>query len=148
MRSANGATLTGRLVALDRDSLVLRPDGDPTGTITVPGEALAIEVSAGRQRRWARGMGVGLITGAVGGAIIGAATFEPCIGWCILTPNSREGWAALNATLMGLGGVVAGGVVGALIETERWRPVTVGSDSVRVGLRSTVRSIGVQLRFD
>lgn len=134
VRSPGGTTYIGRLVAFDRDSLVLRTDDDAARTISVPRTGLDVAASDGTHRRWRRGMFVGLIAGAGGGTIFGVATYSPCSQLCIFA-QSREGWVALGAAAGTVLGTLTGGIVGSFFESERWRPVTLGSDGVRVGLR-------------
>lgn len=87
-------------------------------------DVTALEVSAGKHRRFLRAAGLGLGIGAIIGAAIGAGTYEECVPTeflgCLLAPESRAQSAAMGGVVLGGVGLLTGAVVGALRRTDRW----------------------------
>ena len=106
-----------------------------------------LEISAGKRTQFWRSAGYGLGLGVVAGAVVGAVTYKECesdhfLG-CIMAPQSASESAAMGGMLFGALGLVGGGIVGLLNRTDRWASVTlpvrvsiapVGSDGVSVML--------------
>ncbi len=125
----------GRLLRLDRDSVVLSLVGPGVGrTVPIPRSAISSAwVSAGRSRNTLRGLGIGLLAGGVGGAIIGAVTYSPCESQgygCILAPGSRAQAAGAGAALVGTLGLVVGGVAGWATVRQRWQPLSLPASAM------------------
>ena len=111
-----------------------------------------LEVSTGRHRRVLKGLMWGSVAGGATGALVGAATYEPCeatefLG-CFLEPENRmqsAAWGSLVGVTLGL---VVGGFAG-LAPRERWQSVPL--DARRVSLAVTPRAyatrVGVSVRF-
>lgn len=111
--------------AVRRDSLVLFMKKGNSATVALS-DIDRMQVSVGRRRMVLRGMLAGGLIGAVTGAAAGAATYEECKDQiCFLTPVSAGEAAAGGATILGVVGVAVGGVIGALVTTDRWGPATV-----------------------
>jgi len=135
--------LVGRIADVQHDTLVL--DSDDIGTAArVPlSQATRIEVSGGRHTNVRRGMGIGMVGGAVAGALIGATTYHKgrapacslsevllCWGSPVDPGEAPRGISPrAGATIYGLLGILAGGIGGAIIHTERWsaRPLGVAA---------------------
>jgi hypothetical protein len=92
---------------------------------------------------------IGLIVGGVGGAAIGAATYQECIpeGWldCMFAPESAGEQAALGAVVGGVLGAGIGALAGALRKGNGWERIpihriatTVNPHLNRVTVRFTV----------
>jgi hypothetical protein len=123
------------VVALDQDSLTLAPEVGPHLTIPQPA-LLELDTSRGQKRHWLRGLGAGVLAGV----LIGLAL-----------PVEPDNCSPESGNLCSRGEAIAGGtivfgtlgtVVGALIKTERWVPVTLGP---RPGLSSARRPGGFQM---
>jgi hypothetical protein len=84
------------------------------------------------------GLGTGLLFGAAIGAAIGAATSEDSY----LGPGV---YAMLGAGAGAFGGLLIGGVVGASIHTDRWRPAP--GWKLGVAVRVAGPGIGVAIGF-
>jgi len=134
------AILTGGLVAMDREALIIRIDGHKE-PFRVPRQVVGtLDVSAGHKSRGAlvaKGAGLGLLAGAAVGALLGAST--SCSG-CIL--NSSES-AAVGGILLGGVGLVIGAAVGAYGSTDQWKPVP--ANQVQVSLRPMRRGVGLSV---
>ena len=87
-------------------------------------DVTALEVSAGKHRRFLRSAGLGLGIGAIIGAVVGAATYQECVPTeflgCLVAPESRAQSAAMGGVALGGVGLLTGAVVGALRRTDRW----------------------------
>jgi hypothetical protein len=102
--------LIGTVVGQAGDTLVVL--SEPRDTVRVTLTTLDfLEVSGGRRARVGRGMGLGFLVGAAGGAAIGAAAIDS--EW-------RGVGALLGAGLGGLSGLLVGAAVGSAVRTERW----------------------------
>jgi hypothetical protein len=116
------------LVGIGNDVVVAVADS----TLRLPVASLErFEVHAGRQGHVWRGVGIGFLAGAVSGAALGAtancASSESC------SPFESTGQVvAAGAVIVGLGGAVVGGIVGAFIKTDKWEEVPL--DNLRVSI--------------
>lgn len=110
--------LSGNLLALDADTLVLRANsGD---TLSLPVNSVAkMEIVTGKKRFGIlKGALLGFITGAATGALIGynvdvSEDCEFCEGF----------YAAFYALTLGSTGVLAGSFAGAVIRKDQWQKV-------------------------
>jgi hypothetical protein len=134
---ARGFTLSGELVRLDADTLVLRPAGTGRpagmGRPAVLGVDRAIAMSDVLQldRKVPRTRGQGAARGALWGVIIGGVTGaflgaieEPCNpsrGFCI-GPESRAEGLLLGGAVLGALGAGVGALVGTAWPGSRWEP--------------------------
>lgn len=122
VRSEQGDWLTGRLVSLDTDSVVLSTDD---GEVSMPrSEISRLDLSAGRKRATVAGLGYGTLFGALFGFAVGlpeaidggtGGIFDP---GAEALPYTTLGGAALGALL--------GTVIGTLSHSDRWVPVEGG----------------------
>ena len=87
-------------------------------------DAARLDVSVGKHRQARKGLAWGFASGVIGGAILGAATYEPCTDWCIFGPNSRGAAAMFGAGVFGVLGGGFGALIGALTTSEQWQPAT------------------------
>ena len=112
----------GTVLALRSDTLWLLtlPAGD---AITLPVRELTrVELSQGLRGHALRGAGIGFLSGAALGAVLGYA-FASDPKNCGFTPCGPGPDAAGGAFLGGLVGVVTGAIVGTNQRTERWKIV-------------------------
>lgn len=96
------------------DTLLLRIAAEQA-EIRLPLAALRrLETTQGRKSRWARGAGIGLLTGAVAGGVIGGA----------VGASSDPDFAGLHAVAgIALGattGFAVGAIAGSFLTTDRW----------------------------
>ena len=131
------------IVDVRGDSIVLGVSGDSRSVAL--SDVTALEVSAGKHRRFLRSAGLGLGIGAIVGAVAGAATYEECVSTelfgCLLAPESRAQSAAEGAIGLGAVGLLAGAVVGVVRRTDRWVSVDM---PVRASIKPTA-SGGISL---
>jgi len=116
---------------------------DGTREIEIPRSALTrLEVSRGRSSKWA----TGLVLGLLGGALIGAAVLLT-----IDDPPSglpAKDWAAVGAVLGAPPGMVLGTAIGASIRADRWEQVSL--DRLRVSFapqRDGRFGLGLSVKF-
>jgi hypothetical protein len=105
------------VVQVNADSLIIAPEENLDQSLTLSAINIRrVDISIGRRPRTGRGALVGLLAGAVGGSV---ALMQVCSGDCV-------GAVVLLALPIGgaLVGAGSGAVVGSLIKTERWRPVS------------------------
>ena len=114
-----------RIISTSNDTVVFRSETYPVTRSLPLAEIQRVEVSSGLHRNTARGAVYGLFAGGIAGAIIGAVTYTPCEGWCIMVPNSSGEAAAFGAAVFGAVGLVAGTIVGGLTQTEEWHALPV-----------------------
>ena len=124
-----------------------------TSAVAVPLAGISrLEVSTGRHRRVLKKMFVGTAAGGVTGALLGAASYEPCESTefmgCFLEPKNRMESAAWGGGVGGALGLVIGSLAG-LVRHEGWKRVSL--DERRVAVAVTPRAhgtrLGVALRF-
>jgi len=133
-----------RIISADNDTVVFRSEAYPI-TRSLPMSAIErVDVSSGLHRQTLRGATIGLMSGVVSGAVIGALTYTPCEGWCFLEPSSRGASAALGGAVFGVLGGVTGAIIGAFHQTEDWMPLTLkptvtttASGATKFGLQLT-----------
>jgi hypothetical protein len=122
--TVGAGTVTGRVVAVQGDSLQLTRDRS-VDTLRLAGSQLtSLEVSVGRHKRRWRGAGLGFLGGAALGAVLGAATYRKpdCSGdayFCDLGPGFD---ATFGAVLLGGAGAVVGAIAGGG-SADDWQPV-------------------------
>ncbi len=140
----------GTFLAWKSDTLVVQSNGD---TLALPLDSVTrLDVSWGRKTNTGKGAGIGILLGVIAGAFIGGVSYEECVpqGWfsCIGPDFGSEAYAAAGALLGGLGGLMAGAIIGTAIKTDRWQEVPL--DRVRVSLgpqRDGRFGLGASMRF-
>jgi hypothetical protein len=138
-------SFTGRLLTADQGTLTVRLDGRQDVVTLPPGSLARVEVSRGHESRGtsaAKSAGLGLLTGAVIGGLVGLAWGDPT---CQSAPDqllsclrfSRGEKAGMGAAGLGALGLVIGGLAGAANPGEDWRaaPELTGHPRVGLGLR-------------
>jgi hypothetical protein len=119
----SGPPRVANVLAQQGDTLSLRPEGTQD-SVPLPLRLITrLEVSAGRSSHGRQGMGLGLLGGALIGAVVGAATYTPCTSSCDFAPKSRGDQAKLSGIGGALIGTLVGGVIGSIRQTENWERV-------------------------
>ncbi len=139
----------GTFLAWKADSLVVQSNGD---TLSVPVNLVTrLDVSLGRKTNTGKGAGTGFLLGAVVGAVIGLVSYEECVpqgAFSCLGPDGPEVAAAAGAIIGGLGGLVAGALIGSATETDRWQEVPLDRLRVSLGPQRDGRfGLGASVRF-
>ena len=134
--------IVGQLVRRTDDSVVIVPDSlsaQGTEQVFVLGTQHQLLQSVGFRRRTLRGMGTGLLVGAVGGGVWGALYDEKpvCAQGSSCFEYGRGYNAFWGAFLLAWPGLVIGGLVGASNTHEVWRPMA--DRSVRVAIAPTAK---------
>ena len=112
--------LTGRLVALRRDTLFVDVGGASPTTVAL-GRVSTIEISSGTKSNAGKGA---LIGGLVGAALGGVAMAGACSAEILGEEASCGGGeVAGGVVVFGLGGAAAGLFIGALIKSESWQSI-------------------------
>jgi len=109
----------GSVLALS-DTLLLQDDAGESLLAIPIASVIHLEVSRGRRSRWARGLGVGFLGGALVGAVYGGTNAGTGPGEIDLPTDVAMG---LSAAFFGAGGALVGLVIGAMIRTDDWVPV-------------------------
>jgi len=119
--SLAGQRIEGTLLGADATGMTLVPKGSQpllAGDMRLPaGDVTRLDVALERKGHWWQGA---LVGAAVGAALAFTDDVDPVL--CKVNENvlCSRGEAILT---YGLGSAVIGGVVGALIKTDRWTPV-------------------------
>ena len=127
------------------DTLVLRsvtPAGDDT-VLAIPVSAITrLQVSTGTHRNAGKGLLIGLLSGGLGGAALGALS---CGGQSDWGPGAC---AAVLGILGAGGGAVVGLIIGAVSRTDTWTDVPLGAGPrVTLDWRSEGRSLHLGARI-
>ena len=148
----DGVRHEGRVVALSRDTLRAIRTG-ATETAFRVSDIQKLDAMTGRHRKVLRSMLIGTGAGVVVGAVLGAATHEPCestepLG-CLLAPETRAQSAGLVALGGGILGFLVGGVAG-MIPRDRWERVRLDGNVVHLRTRTLpdgAQGLGVAVAF-
>lgn len=146
VQSRDGAVVVGTISRISPDSIIVHQEGtyrgwrmEPSGSdVALPvAEVARIELSLGRQRRFARNFWrtVAVSSAAVG--LIAAATWQEPDFFA----NSRGGAFALGACVGAIYGVPVGVIVGLTVKSERWAGTKVSVAPVlgpRLGLVGSI----------
>lgn len=111
-----------RIISASNDTIVFRSDAYPVTRSLALRDIDSIEVSTGNHRRTGRGALIGIGIGIAGGAALGAATFSPCKGFCVV-PETRGGAMGAGAAFFGTLGGLTGALIGAMHTQEDWKPL-------------------------
>lgn len=117
---------TATVLSATHDALVVQQGSDPRRSLRAS-QITRLDVASGTHTNKGRGALIGFAVGLVGGAIWGAASYQPCRNdlKCIAVYDfGRGGSAAVGAGLVGILGTVVGTVIGSR-STDTWTPVAV-----------------------
>lgn len=132
----------GIVQTLSADSMTVTWDNGLRSSIAVA-QIWLLEVSEGQRSYVARGLGIGLLGGALVGAGVGAARYEKEAFLDFGIGLEMLG----NAIVFGLAGTVTGGVVGASVRGDRWWQVMPDRQSRRVSVAPFVGARAQGIRF-
>jgi hypothetical protein len=144
--------LVAIVVARVADTLVVRAPGQAQ-PLTLPlAEISRLDVSTGRHRNVGKGALVGIVAGGALGAVLGAASYQPCestefLG-CLLAPTDRGESATLGGAVGGALGLVVGALIG-VVRQDTWKRVPLDGSRVAVSVRPRAHGagLGVSLQF-
>ncbi len=138
LSTAFPSRLQGAVVEVDDKQVTLNPDGG--SPLKVPLQSvMRMEVSLGRRRNALKGMLIGALSfGALG--LTAPVDPNDCGEGTDNLCSHGEGLAA--GALVGAG---LGARIGALIKSERWGPIAIGTPASRIGRRGTRAHLGVAL---
>ena len=137
--SGGSGPLVGTVVALVRDTLMLRPVKRSDTVVVVLSELKRLERSTGPRPHPLQGAGIGLLVG-LGVAVIGERQ------------SREENWSELStisATIFGVFGALVGATIGQDFPTEGWQAVRVSSGArISVEPRGEARlALGYSITF-
>jgi len=144
-------TVSGRVIAVHGDIVDLKSDQSRDTVHIVASQLTALDVSTAQHTRRLAGTGIGFLSGAVLGGVLGAATYRKpdCSGevlFCDLGPGFD---ATAGAVLLGGVGAVVGLLVGS-VSVDTWEPVALRNRSqLDLLVPAGARGVGVaaSLRF-
>ena len=120
--NAPGVRVMGNVVAMDDESLHLKPAVGSARDMRVPWESISgLEAVRGRRTLVGEGAAVGAVCGAVIGGLFGAwARQMGCEGTCSINPL---GAVLAGAGIVSVPGALVGVIVGGSIPSDRWERV-------------------------
>jgi hypothetical protein len=138
------ATVVGR----SADTLLLRWTNSEPAVVVPMSDISRLDVRTGRHRNLLKGMALGAGIGFAGGALLGAVSYSPCTGMCIMAPSDVGEAAALGGIVIGTLGLVVGTLAG-LPSHDTWQRVPLDGrhSPATVGLHASAHGVGVALRF-
>ena len=143
---------TAVVVARSADTLVVRwPEN--SNAVALPYAGISrLDVSTGRHRKVLKGAAIGTLSAGAVGAILGAATYQPCesteLFGCLMASSSASESAVIGGVLGGALGLVVGTLVG-LPKRDDWHQVSLDASRVAVAItpRSRGTNVGLSLKF-
>jgi hypothetical protein len=134
------------LVARTADTLQLRMAGS-ANTVAMPlADISRLDVSTGQHRNVYKGMILGVLAGGGGGALLGAASYQPCTSQCLFAPANAGASAVIGGVAGGALGLVVGSLIGA-VRVDDWKRVVPDARRVAVSVRPGARGVGLAVRF-
>ena len=134
---------TGQFRALDGDTLRMRAQSTDAEVAIPTAYVTQVWVADGSRTHFWAGAGIGALAGTLIGGVIGSTQHpaqEESWGWSLTCPSP----ATACGVALGLpGGFLLGGVVGALIKSDRWRPVPVSH--LRMSLEPQLDALGLKV---
>lgn len=119
-------SVTGRVVAMDDDSLQVVRDHSADTVRVATSQLSALDLSVGQhKRRWA-GAGLGFLAGMAIGAVVGGLSYHKSNCTELFCDLGAQYDVFAGAVLLGGAGTIAGAIIGAG-SAEDWRPVVLGS---------------------
>ena len=138
-------TYIGQLETLDRDNLHLSSETTHTEFVIPRASITHLYLTDGTKGHFWPGAGIGLVGGALIGAVIGSTT-EFCVDSC--TPDEAQAGAIEAGIIIGAPvGFLLGGVVGSLIRSERWRLISINDYLISAAPRISAAGFALDIRF-
>jgi hypothetical protein len=120
----------GHFIAVRGDTLSMWRDVS-LDSLAVPLAAIrGVEMSTWRGSYVKRGVGIGLVAGALGGGLLSPGQVDTCSGYCS-SYGSRGRGRTLGFFVGGLVGAAAGAGIGYVTSRERWAPVSLPRAAAR-----------------
>jgi hypothetical protein len=151
-----GRPMVGDVVAVDDETISIRPDGQHL-TFRVSRSTLArIEVPRGasRGKRFGNGAFLGAVGGALIGGVIGYRTYHSDLCYADWESGRMEPCSSRAAETLGAGfegaavGALVGGLAGLASFQERWQPLEPKAEKgVSLGLLPVHAGVGLSLRY-
>ncbi len=125
--------LVGTVVTAGADTLKVRLESNAIPLAIPLGSVTRLDVSSGKKRNAGKGALIGLFVGGVAGAVVWAAYGERELvsrrsDEEFLFFSSTSDWFSCTiggcAAFLGGVGLVVGNVLGGIIKTEKWKPVS------------------------
>ncbi|MEJ7813164.1 MAG: hypothetical protein WKG32_22330 [Gemmatimonadaceae bacterium] len=130
----------GTVAGVRGDSLDLKVAGRDTTVTVSASELTRLEVSRGQRRQGRKGMGMGLLIGAAGGAVLGYASGDDESGFIAFSAGEK---AVLSGVVFGVLGTVIGGLAGLSSQTDRWVSLPLdGGPTTRARLSLDLSHVG------
>ena len=117
--SAPGTRLRVTVLSTDQDTLRFHLHRQADARAVAWREVSQMDVSGGDHGHFWQGLGIGLLTGAAVGALVGSSGANGADG------ETPAAMGALGAVGGGIVGALAGGMIGAVLRTDSWIPVSV-----------------------
>jgi len=140
------------VVSRTTDTLRVRMEG-VANTVAIPFAGISrIDVNTGQHRNLVKGMLFGTLGGGTMGAILGAASYEPCeskeLLGCLLASDSQSDAATIGGVAGGALGLIVGSLIGA-IRQDTWKQMPLGERRVTVDIKPRAHGagLGVALKF-
>jgi len=140
LSKSEGGWVAGTLTAMDAQSLTITPEGWLPANIPLE-SVTAVHVSRGQKRNWLKGLGLGVIAGALI-ALAFPVDSQDC------GPDSPN-FCSRGEAIVG-GSIVLAGIgsaVGAFVKSERWEAVPVPRPSPVARGPLMPRGLAVSVRF-
>ncbi len=145
MSTVATSRLEGLVVALDYRVVTLATN---SGIVTIPLTSItATERSLGRKRNGLKGTAIGAVIGLVLGLTLSPEESGGLCGFNYGTGSPVKCSRGQAAGMMLAGGAAWGALFGALIQTERWSPVTLSAANAPTPSGRPAFRIGVAVRF-
>ena len=137
--TTDGLRFSGRILAADRDSIVVARDSSEAIVSLPPSAVRQLEVSLGISDQMRRSAGIGMLVGGVIGGLVGHLSYQKpersCKQGeflCIDLSGLDQMMSEMSGALIGFG---VGGVIGAVVGSrpqEDWNVVTVHGTALRL----------------
>jgi len=135
-------TYTGQLETLDGGNLHIRAQSNNAEFVIPTAFITRLSIGVGTRGHFWAGAGIGLLSGALIGGVIGSTT-QFCISEC--SPEDKA--TGVGVILGAPAGFLLGGVIGTLIRSDRWRLVSINDHPISVAPRLGARGFTVDVRF-
>lgn len=142
------ASMTGMVTAIDSDSVTIRSEAGDERLARI--DVQGLRVHEGSERKWAQGWGIGFLSGAATGALIGVVSEAPADDpSCEFICPTREADTIIGSVVFGVTGSVVGALFGAAARGERWSRINsfVERTGFRVAPRAGALGVGARISF-
>lgn len=137
---------SGTLTTIDSDSVTIRSEAGDRRLARA--DLRGLRVYEGRERKWAQGWGIGLVSGGAVGALIGATSPAPADDPnCDFICPTREGDAVIGGVALGLAGSVVGALIGAATQGQHWSRINGFAERTSVQVAPRMGALAVQARI-